>query len=557
MTDMRQSIVTCHDLFSLPLLGDAILLAGKEGLDKHVRRVNVMEVPDVIDWVQQGEFLMTTGYPLRDNLHTFVELIRQLSAKGVVALGIKTKRFVENIPNEVIELADSLKFPLIELPPQTIFSEVIHEVMELVLSFEMFQLTVLQERLQSITGLLMDGGSIQEMLQELENLIKQPILFLDSHSDIIVTEQTKTNFLNGIVINRNWSQFVISQIETESRNGYFDTFHLQIDEQWKTAYFSRIHLPYGRKCYLLLVSNQSTLLEIDTLTIERINPIVVLELLNLEARRSVEHKYWDQFMQDWLFGRLENDAEWKVRARLCGFDFQEQSLYAVALLTDRRTDLHDMPIRKSLVKQLDESANVSDDLNFHALLLDHQIVVFVEISREAAGKGDSQFRKLLERTIQAEIFDDYSVHVGKIVQKNELYKSYGEALKIQQISEQCGMNQSLLTYDDLSVFPLLAVLPDCDELQHFRKKFIEPLLAFEKNHHLNIIETLGTYFHCNQNMKLTAEKLFTHYNTIVYRMDRIRHLLGFDLDQADVRLQLHLALKLYHLDQSKKTRNES
>jgi purine catabolism regulator len=88
----------------------------------------------------------------------------------------------------------------------------------------------------------------------------------------------------------------------------------------------------------------------------------------------------------------------------------------------------------------------------------------------------------------------------------------------------------------------------------FKKKYLQPLLDFENNHQLNIIETLDTYFQCNQNMRLTAEKLFTHYNTVVYRMEKIRTLLGFDLDLSDTRLHLHLALKLYHLEQSKKRR---
>jgi purine catabolism regulator len=36
-----------------------------------------------------------------------------------------------------------------------------------------------------------------------------------------------------------------------------------------------------------------------------------------------------------------------------------------------------------------------------------------------------------------------------------------------------------------------------------------------------------------------------HRNTILYRLERIREITGFDLDAADVRLRLHLALSAH------------
>lgn len=54
---------TCRDLLLIPNLQGAIVLAGQKGMDRAVNRVNVMEVPDVIDWVRPGEFLVTSGFP--------------------------------------------------------------------------------------------------------------------------------------------------------------------------------------------------------------------------------------------------------------------------------------------------------------------------------------------------------------------------------------------------------------------------------------------------------------------------------------------------------------
>ena len=123
----------CRDLLGMPHLAGSKVLAGRLGLETAVIRVNVMEVPDVIDWVMPGEFLISTGYPFRDDPSAFAELIPQLVEKGVAALGIKTKRFLDEIPPRVLEVAERYQFPIIELPPGTVFSEVVREVMERVL----------------------------------------------------------------------------------------------------------------------------------------------------------------------------------------------------------------------------------------------------------------------------------------------------------------------------------------------------------------------------------------------------------------------------------------
>jgi purine catabolism regulator len=62
------------------------------------------------------------------------------------------------------------------------------------------------------------------------------------------------------------------------------------------------------------------------------------------------------------------------------------------------------------------------------------------------------------------------------------------------------------------------------------------------------METLEMFYLCNRNIKLTSEKLFAHYNTVVYRLDKIQTILGISLDDPEDRLQLHLAMKLYKLN---------
>lgn len=57
--------LTVEELLALPSLSGSTLVAGQRGLEKIVRRVNVIEVPDILPWVKPNELLLTTGFPLR------------------------------------------------------------------------------------------------------------------------------------------------------------------------------------------------------------------------------------------------------------------------------------------------------------------------------------------------------------------------------------------------------------------------------------------------------------------------------------------------------------
>ena len=52
---------------------------------------------------------------------------------------------------------------------------------------------------------------------------------------------------------------------------------------------------------------------------------------------------------------------------------------------------------------------------------------------------------------------------------------------------------------------------------------------------------LKTYFDCNCNIKDTADKLFIHRNTAVYKIKKIDELLDCDLSDFEVCVNLYLA----------------
>ena len=52
-----------------------ILLAGKDGLDRQIETVSVLEVPDASSWIRGGELAVTALFGVRDNPEMQVELV--------------------------------------------------------------------------------------------------------------------------------------------------------------------------------------------------------------------------------------------------------------------------------------------------------------------------------------------------------------------------------------------------------------------------------------------------------------------------------------------------
>jgi purine catabolism regulator len=65
------------------------VLGGAAGLDRIVKRLNVMTLPDILPWVKENEFLLTTGYPLPRSPADLAGLVSELDKRRLAALGVK------------------------------------------------------------------------------------------------------------------------------------------------------------------------------------------------------------------------------------------------------------------------------------------------------------------------------------------------------------------------------------------------------------------------------------------------------------------------------------
>jgi DNA-binding PucR family transcriptional regulator len=76
----------------------------------------------------------------------------------------------------------------------------------------------------------------------------------------------------------------------------------------------------------------------------------------------------------------------------------------------------------------------------------------------------------------------------------------------------------------------------------YARLLVAPLEREDEERGNNLAATLRAYYDCGARVDKTADALFLHRNSVRYRLDRIRLLVGLDIDQPHVIAALTIAL---------------
>ncbi len=116
------------------------------------------------------------------------------------------------------------------------------------------------------------------------------------------------------------------------------------------------------------------------------------------------------------------------------------------------------------------------------------------------------------------------------------------ALRVQRAS---GRDDRATCYDDLGVYQLLAEVQDPGATETFARRWLADLLDYDEHRKADLVTTLSRYLDCGGNYDDTSGRLFIHRSTLKYRLQRIREITGFDLNDPDTRFNLQLACRAW------------
>lgn len=137
------------------------------------------------------------------------------------------------------------------------------------------------------------------------------------------------------------------------------------------------------------------------------------------------------------------------------------------------------------------------------------------------------------------------ISIGKCTRSIRcLYKSYHQALSIQNFMEKKKDGPDMLAYSNMGIYKLLMGIEDNDILEEYYEKTILPLVEYDRKNNSDLADVLWVYLQNDGSVKETADKLFVHRNTINYKLNRIAEILDINLSSLNTRLQLTVGFML-------------
>ncbi|MBC7812415.1 MAG: helix-turn-helix domain-containing protein [Burkholderiales bacterium] len=299
--------------------------------------------------------------------------------------------------------------------------------------------------------------------------------------------------------------------------------------------------------YLSLVDSHTPLDDFDRLVLTYGAEVCAIELAKNRAIAFAVEQARGDWVQMWLSGTPADDDLMTTRAQQAGFE--TSSTYMVVVF--RATTEAGTPLPLESLLPL-----VRDDMTRRQVAgaVGQYVDVIVALYPLDNPTQPGRIRRLIEMIEEVRVQLAARTPSGLVAAGisrpssglSALREAYREAKDSVSISHELGDRESTTFYGDLKLYQLLLALKErnLEHMRRFNEEALGPLLEHDERKQGDLIRTLNGFFEANGNLAKAATDLDVHRNTLVYRLERISELTGLDLDDADNRLILHLALKI-------------
>lgn len=527
----------------MPVFEGFQVVAGMNGLDREVSTVSVMDAPDIYAWMKGGEFLITSAYVVKDSPDYIATLISKLDEWGASAFGIKFGRFIEKLPEQARKVAEELNFPIIAIPIEFAFTEVINPVLNEIINSQAKKMKFSENVHSALTNMVLEGADASTILSILEQYIHSETAFVSFiPRQAIYPERTAlSSSLHADIL-----ALQQDSLSLEALLAKYEYYRLYINEE------TYGYLLFGEKWD----SYEKSFEDYYRIAIEQAGIVLILLAQKQLAQMQIERNYREQFIQDLLRASFDSRSELNNRARTYNWNFDQGAFVAIVDVDNfKKQYLSDLDTEKNrhLLNTMDRILNICLEIikpQFEQVvysLLSDQLVLIISDCRFQVKKirETREIFELVCREIKRREGFTATIGIGNYQDDiSNISKSLHEAKKSVQIAKQMHKNDLVSIYEELGSLKIFALVSDSPEANEFYEMYIGKLARYDEKHNTALIDTLLAIRSSNWNLKKASEKMFIHYNTIKYRYQRICEILNIDLKDREKRLDVEIALKL-------------
>lgn len=503
------STVTVHDAIQFALPHTAQVLAGHAGLSRSITwPVLARAVAPLFTELNGNEIALISVQTLRDvdppiPLAMLVERLATVPVSAVVVVG--------TIDATTVATAERHILPLVALASDVDIRELDRSLQRFLSDFEgQIERRAAQIALE-LGELSLAGGGLSAMVSRLGGRVGRAVALFSSKNDLLA--------FHGSADYRSMLQTIAIR-DGDQRINAVDVWCLP--------------LLAAQQVIGTIMMLGGGLTTADRTTVKRAGTALALELSKTQALSAVEERYRGNFLEQVLGGVLIDATLMQQRAREYGIDLRRlhTAVLCVVPSTHQANALVTipalLPVLASTVPHMPHATGVLCMLPIESLATLNSTFIL------------QTFRDVISR------FPHTSFVYGRpVAHPSEWQQSVRDAEMTLPLLT--SSHNHVLGYSDIGVYQLLLPILTQADAVHFHRHHLGLLLDYEQDPNGELLLTLEAYFACNGNLARTAEHIHVHRNTLLYRLTRIAQICHVDLDDAETRLSLWLAIKLHRL----------
>lgn len=545
-------MITVEDVIELALPSGTAVAAGANGLGREVTwATRIRATPPAFGHLAGGELVLVPVTVLSelDERLQLEEAIARLSELGVAAVAV-----LGSITKPARDAADAANLPLLALPKGTDVGALERDSARLITERRREVQHRGQEVLRRLMDLAIAGEPLSDVVEELARISGRPVALEGRDGRLLayhaLNASSPTREAMEVLIARD-RPAVARWLRTTAEASPADppTATYDLDSTW-----SRLVAPViGRDGLLgsvsLIVPRGRGSPE-DAQVTGRGAAACAVVLAREQAAATVRREVELRVLDEVLDGALRSEATLLQQARRLGHDLLTGHVGLVARIESAGAG----PIRATAAEErwegLEEAVSRMVVTRGGRVLwrVRNNAAEFVlpadatHDERRLAEALRDDLRSLLRKESDATI----SVGAGTIREGIQgIKRSHAEARQALLLGRRLQGAGHLTLFGDLGVYRLIFAAEHIPELADLYRQTLGSLLSYDRQNNAELVTTLDAFFAANGSPKEAAERLGVHRNTVLYRLDRVREITGYNFDDASVRMRLQLALHVH------------
>lgn len=520
---------TVSDLLKLPIFASSKLVAGFDGLDHIVTGINMTDDPNYERWVSEGELMISTLLSIHSDSKAMEEYIPNLAKKRMSGFCIKAHNYLGGItPQYMIDQANKYHLPLIELPADSQFSLINNVLSEEIAHRRTVMLQNMLQVNQVLTHAITEGANLDQITQTISELSGGSIIIVDTINDIhsMCLRDSDLRSLHQFSEPQQFNIIVSRAERHELKSGQSSYGYL----------------------YIYNSSNPTNPSDLSPELLDQILSTVPLVITREQSLRESSNSLFASFLFHILTDSIRDEGAEQARAAEFDFNLSDNHLIMHLRIEDclnSNNQYRHSFLNTLLIGRL-RSTFSKLSLNVHIVRNNGEFIILLSaVTENVSFQNIHGYLPQLLHSFSNEYSDLKllcgcgCIHSGV----SGLIQSDKEAKMAMKTA--ITLNREFVRYEELGLMRLIHSADPEKECLAYIDEVLGPLIANDSSRHSDLLKTLDMYFECSGNVKLISEKLFTHYNTISYRIRNIQELTKRDLRNRTDRFALESSLALY------------